>query len=210
MATPMSEKLIAACKDLINASRRVRRKFAADSTFHEWEDVDESCDNLETLVMQASLQPALTPNKFKIGTIVEYRLDGKDGSPKMGSVGMVIYCVGDIVAVRLSENQMIISGPACNWEPVPSANWKWEPVPSANWKPVFEPGNVIMTEQEIIEKIANVEGELNWNEISFRTLAAWVAIHPQNSIGGKTECEDVESVKDMVESWWKHHNIPQE
>lgn len=196
----MSEKLIAACKDLINASRRVRRKFAADSAFHEWKDVDDSCDSLETLVMQASLQPALTPNKFKIGTIVEYRLDGKDGFPKMGSVGMVKHCVGDIVAVLLSENQMILSGPACNWEPVPSANWK----------PVFEPGSVIMTEQEIIENVANVEGELNWHEISFRTLAAWVAIHPQNSIGGKTECEDVESVKDMVESWWKHPNLPQE
>jgi hypothetical protein len=64
-----------------------------------------------------------------------------------------------------------------------------------------------MTEQEIIDGLDGAETypgshELNWREVSFKTLAAWVALHPQRTVL-KTEDFDVESVKGMVESWWK-------
>ena len=64
-----------------------------------------------------------------------------------------------------------------------------------------------MTEQEIIDGLDMAETypdshELNWREVPFKALAAWVALHPQRTVA-KTEDFDVESVKGMVELWWK-------
>jgi hypothetical protein len=48
-------------------------------------------------------------------------------------------------------------------------------------------------------------GELNWGEVGFKTLVAWVASHSHQ---GKTKTYDfdVESVKGMFEKWWKEQN----
>lgn len=48
-------------------------------------------------------------------------------------------------------------------------------------------------------------GLLNWGEIGFDTLAAWVALYPKQEVAA-TETFDVESVKDMFEEWWKSAN----
>lgn len=48
-------------------------------------------------------------------------------------------------------------------------------------------------------------GVLNWGEIGFKTLAAWVALNPQQTVAA-TETFDVESVKGMFEHWWRTAN----
>ena len=45
-------------------------------------------------------------------------------------------------------------------------------------------------------------GVLNWGEIGFKTLAAWVALNPQQTVAA-TDTFDVESVKGMFEEWWR-------
>ena len=45
--------------------------------------------------------------------------------------------------------------------------------------------------------------ELNWGEIGFGELAAWVALNPDQSVA-KTAEFDVESVKGMFEEWWRN------
>ena len=66
-----------------------------------------------------------------------------------------------------------------------------------------------MTMAEIYDNAEMAEtypgsGELNWGEVSFATLAAWVALHPMQT-STFTERFDVESVKGMFEQWWKEH-----
>lgn len=39
-------------------------------------------------------------------------------------------------------------------------------------------------------------GRLNWGEVPFSALAAWVDLHPQWSVF------DVESVRGAFEDWW--------
>jgi len=46
---------------------------------------------------------------------------------------------------------------------------------------------------------------LNFGEVPFKALAAWVALHPQQTVAA-TETFDVESVKDMFEEWWRTAN----
>ena len=48
-------------------------------------------------------------------------------------------------------------------------------------------------------------GVLNWGEIGFKTLAAWVALNPQQTVAA-TDTFDVESVKGMFEEWWRTTN----
>jgi hypothetical protein len=43
---------------------------------------------------------------------------------------------------------------------------------------------------------------LNFGEVPFKALAAWVALNPQQAVGA-TDNFDVESVKDMFEDWWR-------
>ena len=50
-------------------------------------------------------------------------------------------------------------------------------------------------------------GVLNWGEIGFKTLAAWVNMHPQQWVAA-TEVFDVESVKGLFEEWWRTANAP--
>jgi hypothetical protein len=52
-------------------------------------------------------------------------------------------------------------------------------------------------------------GELNWGEVGFKALAAWVDRYNWQGTGKsgvRTECFDVESVKGMFEKWWKEQN----
>ena len=67
-------------------------------------------------------------------------------------------------------------------------------------------------------------GVLNWGEIGFKTLAAWVALNPQQTVAvgfktlaawvagnpqqtvAATDTFDVESVKGMFEEWWRTAN----
>ena len=68
-----------------------------------------------------------------------------------------------------------------------------------------------MTEHEIIDGLDGAETypdshELNWGEVPFKALSAWVALHPQRTVL-KTEDFDVESVKGMVESWWRQKKV---
>lgn len=44
-------------------------------------------------------------------------------------------------------------------------------------------------------------GVLDWGEVSFAALAAWVAWKP-NQYPARTETFDVESVQRMFEDWW--------
>jgi len=50
-------------------------------------------------------------------------------------------------------------------------------------------------------------GVLNWGEIGFKALSAWVAKFnwqmPTTGDGILTETFDVESVKAMFEDWWR-------
>ena len=46
---------------------------------------------------------------------------------------------------------------------------------------------------------------LNFGEVSFKALAAWVALNPQQAIDA-TDNFDVESVKGMFEDWWRTAN----
>lgn len=69
---------------------------------------------------------------------------------------------------------------------------------------------VMMTMDEIRDDADMAEtwpgsGVLNWGEIGFDTLAAWVALHPQQDAAA-TETFDVESVKGMFEEWWRTAN----
>lgn len=64
-----------------------------------------------------------------------------------------------------------------------------------------------MTVEQIKENADNAEtypesGNLNWGEISFETLAAWVHHFPRQNIAF-TEDFDVISVCGMFEQWWK-------
>jgi len=43
---------------------------------------------------------------------------------------------------------------------------------------------------------------LNFGELPFRALAAWVALNPKQKVD-LTENFDVESVKGMFEDWWR-------
>ena len=45
-------------------------------------------------------------------------------------------------------------------------------------------------------------GKLNWQEIEFATLAAWVELNPQQKTAD-TATFDIESVKGMFEAWWR-------
>jgi len=72
-----------------------------------------------------------------------------------------------------------------------------------------------MTVDEIKENADMAEtwpgsGTLNWGEVGFNTLAAWVAEFnwqiPQNGVGIRTDTFDVESVKGMFEDWWRTQN----
>ena len=47
---------------------------------------------------------------------------------------------------------------------------------------------------------------LNFGEVPFKALAAWVALNPQQSVDA-TDNFDVESVKGMFEDWWRKANI---
>ena len=47
---------------------------------------------------------------------------------------------------------------------------------------------------------------LNFGEVPFKALAAWVALRPQ-SVVAATETFDVESVKEMFEDWWRTANV---
>ena len=63
-----------------------------------------------------------------------------------------------------------------------------------------------MTQDEIMAVADMAEtwpgsGALNWNEVPFGVLAAWVAKHPGNK-AMPTRGFDVESVKDMFQTWW--------
>jgi hypothetical protein len=49
-------------------------------------------------------------------------------------------------------------------------------------------------------------GVLNWGEIGFDTLAAWVQLFNWQTTSDeaiRTETFDVESVKGMFEDWWR-------
>lgn len=46
---------------------------------------------------------------------------------------------------------------------------------------------------------------LNFGEVPFRALAAWVALNPQQAVAA-TNSFDVESVKGMFEDWWRTAN----
>ena len=46
---------------------------------------------------------------------------------------------------------------------------------------------------------------LNFGEVPFKALAAWVALNPQQSVDA-TDNFDVESVKGMFEDWWRTAN----
>lgn len=46
---------------------------------------------------------------------------------------------------------------------------------------------------------------LNFGELPFWALAAWVALTPQQAVD-RTENIDVESVKGMFEDWWRAEN----
>jgi len=70
-----------------------------------------------------------------------------------------------------------------------------------------------MTVDEIKENADMAEtwpgsGKLNWGEIGFNTLAAWVAEFnwADASESLRTEIFDVESVKGMFEDWWRTQN----
>ena len=72
-----------------------------------------------------------------------------------------------------------------------------------------------MTVDEIKENADMAEtwpgsGKLNWGEVGFNTLAAWVAEFnwADASEGLRTETFDVESVKCMFEAWWHTQNVP--
>jgi hypothetical protein len=43
---------------------------------------------------------------------------------------------------------------------------------------------------------------LNWGEVGWDTLAAWVALNPEQAVAA-TEDFDVESVKGLFEEWWR-------
>lgn len=43
---------------------------------------------------------------------------------------------------------------------------------------------------------------LNFGELPFKALAAWVALNPQQTAAA-TETFDVESVNAMFEDWWR-------
>ena len=43
---------------------------------------------------------------------------------------------------------------------------------------------------------------LNFGEVPFKALAAWVALNSKQAVGA-TDSFDVESVKGMFEDWWR-------
>ena len=43
---------------------------------------------------------------------------------------------------------------------------------------------------------------LNFGEVPFKALVAWVALNPQQAVDS-TDNFDVESVKGMFEDWWR-------
>jgi hypothetical protein len=47
---------------------------------------------------------------------------------------------------------------------------------------------------------------LNFGEVPFRALAAWVALNPQQTVG-PTDGFDVESVEGMFEDWWRSATV---
>lgn len=53
-------------------------------------------------------------------------------------------------------------------------------------------------------------GVLNWGEIGWGALSAWVTLSV--AIGGDATLPeyDVESVKSMFEEWWRSANVPHE
>lgn len=60
----------------------------------------------------------------------------------------------------------------------------------------------ILLEADLAEEYPN-SNTLNWSEIGFNTLSAWVDLNPvQGPEGIETGTFDVESVKVMFHSWW--------
>ncbi len=55
-----------------------------------------------------------------------------------------------------------------------------------------------------IDRAATFPGSvsLNWHEISFATIEKWVRLYPQQKVA-PTEDFDIESVKGMIEQWWR-------
>ena len=47
---------------------------------------------------------------------------------------------------------------------------------------------------------------LNFGELPFKALAAWVALNPKQSVDA-TDNFDVESVKGMFEEWWRSATV---
>ena len=47
-------------------------------------------------------------------------------------------------------------------------------------------------------------GVLNWGEVPFKALSAWVSLFPFNGV--PTEDFDVSSVHGMFERWWKEES----
>lgn len=64
-----------------------------------------------------------------------------------------------------------------------------------------------MTLEEIKADVDSAEtwpnsGVLNWGEVGWDTLAARVALHPEQAVA-RTEAFDAESVMGFFEEWWR-------